>query len=151
MDEYLHTFVSTSDSCDSTVLFFSILSILIFISLVIYFFKSELNIAKKIRSPFTLLLLTSALVTASIAFYTYESTFELDKVIITNNSVITPFGPCKFTNIKDASFINVLPDGKKDSTQFLLIEEYTGKAHPINGNNYDITSIMKELEKHLPK
>lgn len=149
MDKYIRTFVSTNGDGGFTVFLFAFLSILSLIILITYFLKSELSFAKKLRSPFSLLLLGSVFATASIASYTWKNTSELDTVVITNDSVITPFGSCKFTNIKDANFINVLPYGKSDSTKFLLIEEYTGKAHPINGENYNITAILEELKKHI--
>jgi len=149
MDKYIHTFVSTKNSWDSTVVFFGVLAVLSFVILITYLFKSENNFTTKIKSPFNVLLLTTAIVSTSIMLYAWQSTSDLDKVVLTEEGIITPFGSCKFSNIKDASFVSILPNGESDSTKFLLIEEYTGKAHPINGDNYDVNAILKELQKYL--
>jgi len=116
--------------------------------------KSDKRIAALIKSPYTLLLLATVVLTACIALYTWKSTQELHKVIITSNSIITPFGSCDFSNIKNAKIITLLPkrenlDNQTDNVTFLLIEEYTGKAHPLSEENYDIDAILKELQKHL--
>ncbi len=149
MDKYTYTFASTENSWDYTVLLFTALAVLSMVILIAYYLKSEKSFVERIKSPFGLLFLTMVIATASSAFYTIKNSTEADKVIITDTSITTPFGSCKFTNIKDASYVNVPVEGKTDSTQFLLIEEYTGKAHPIYGGHYDIDAILSELKKHL--
>jgi len=149
MNEYTYTFVSAKNSWDFMVLFFATLTVLSLVILVSYLIKSEKSFAEKIRSPFSLLLFTMVVATASVAFYTLKNNFEIDKILISKQNITTPFGTCKFSNIKDATFVSVPVSGNPDSTRFLLIEEYTGKAHPISGESYDIDAILNELKKHL--
>ncbi len=149
MDEYTSTFLSTKNSWDSNVLFFTALAVLSFVILITYYIKSEKSFVENIKSGFSLLLLTMVIATASFAIYTSQNNSDLDKIVITNKSITTPFGTCKFTNIKDASFVEIPNDDNIDSTQFLLIQEYTGKAHPISAEIYDVNTILKELKKHL--
>ena len=149
MNEYTSTFLSTRNSWDSTVLFFTALAVLSFVILITYFIKSEKSFVENIKSGFSLLLFTMVMTTASIAIYTSNNNSELDKIVITNKGITTPFGTCALTNIKDASFVRIPNDDNNGSTQFLLIQEYTGKAHPISEEFYDVNIILKELKKHL--
>jgi len=156
MKGYSITFDPLSQGLDLTTLLFAILGVVGLLSLC-YLLRTSSS-GEKSKSIIKVTLAIGVSMVLAIAAYYSFATNKMGQVVLTQDSITTPFGKCELKFIKDAYLYKAtLPDPNskntddevKDSISYLLIEEFSGKTHALSEKTYDINTILKELKKQL--
>ena len=86
-----------------------------------------------------------------VSFAVFSLFSESEQVVIDNNSISTPYGVCKFDHIKEVVMVKGQDNMAKDSSNYLVIEEYSGKTHVLSEETYEIKKIASQLNQRRNK
>ncbi len=139
-------FAPNLHSWDLWILAFTILALVSIAALAYNMLKSNSSMSSKSNSPIKTIVGMAMLVSTIVIATIWYSYFKMDKVILSEEGITTPFGYCEYRNIKSNEFLERQNNDSTSSSTFLIIEEYSGTTHILRDSHYDIEAIKNKLD-----